>query len=124
MAKYKPGSQFVLTLGKANYGAEDIDPPKSLAYEVVGANVYIAESVIDKLRPWPPAFNGRIRGRNELLMEPTDMTEEEKARLERIKSIPPYVSGAIEKRVDELRTQVANLERELDTHLDFLNGFW
>lgn len=58
----------------------------------------------------------------ELLKEPPDMTDEEKARLEKIKRIDPDVMRLMEKRAEQIREQVMSLEKERDAIMDFLNG--
>lgn len=50
------------------------------------------------------------------------LTDDEKARLRRIKAIPRPVFDAALARVEDLRGQVIALEAEMDEIIDYLNG--
>lgn len=58
----------------------------------------------------------------ELLKEPPDMTDEEKARLEKIKKIDPAIFRLMQEKVEAIKKQIMALEKERDAIIDYLNG--
>lgn len=58
----------------------------------------------------------------ELLAEPDDMTEVDRRRLVKIKTIPKDVVTACEERIRRFRDYVMAAEAESDRLKDFLNG--
>ena len=57
-----------------------------------------------------------------MLQQPEDMTEEEKERLRRIQAIPEVARKVLQKEVNRLLDEMMELEKQLDTLVNYLNG--
>lgn len=57
-------------------------------------------------------------------LDPSELTTEEKSRLERARHIPEAVRNVLLERVRQIDKQVLELEAEGDQIKDFLQGFW
>ena len=57
-----------------------------------------------------------------LLQQPEDMKEDEKERFKRIQSIPEVVRKVLQKEVNRLLDEMMELEKQLDTLVNYLNG--
>lgn len=56
-------------------------------------------------------------------MDPKELTEDERKRLERYRKIPEPVLNCLNKRIDEITTLVAELEAERDALIDYAEGW-
>ncbi len=65
--------------------------------------------------------NRTYRTGDVLLQQPEDMTEE-KERLRRIQAIPEVARKVLQKEVNRLVDEMMELEKQLDTLVDYLNG--
>ena len=66
--------------------------------------------------------NRTYRTGDVLLQQPEDMTEEEKERLRRIQAIPEVARKVLQKEVNRLIDKMMELEKQLDTLVNYLNG--
>jgi len=66
--------------------------------------------------------NRTYRTGDVLLQQPEDMTEEEKERLRRIQAIPEVARKVLQKEVNRLVDEMMELEKQLDTLVNYLNG--
>ena len=66
--------------------------------------------------------NRTYRTGDVLLRQPEDMTEDEKERLKRIQAIPEVARKVLQKEVNRLVDEMMELEKQLDTLVDYLNG--
>ncbi len=66
--------------------------------------------------------NRTYRTGDMLLQQPEDMTEEEKERLRRIQAIPEVARKVLQKEVNRLIDKMMELEKQLDTLVNYLNG--
>ena len=66
-----------------------------------------------------------IKSYAEIKYTPEDKrTEDEKIRFLRGSMIPDIVRKILEEKAEDLRGKIMELEKERDTIIDFLNGFW
>ena len=83
-----------------------------------------SESIaVDERKPRPVyEIKKNNRPRDVLLQQPEDMTEDEKERFKRIQSIPEVVRKVLQKEVNRLLDEMMELEKQLDTLVNYLNG--
>lgn len=77
---------------------------------------------IEKERLPLSEYNMTYRTGDVLLQQPEDMTEDEKERFKRIQSIPEVVRKVLQKEVNRLLDEMMELEKQLDTLVNYLNG--
>lgn len=67
-------------------------------------------------------YNMTYRTGDVLLQQPEDMTEDEKERFKRIQTIPEVARKVIQKEINRLVDEMMELEQQLDTLVNYLNG--
>lgn len=83
-----------------------------------------SESITEGEKELPPLseYNMTYRTGDVLLQQPADMTEEEKERFKRIQAIPEVARKVLQKEVNRLVDEMMELEKQLDTLVNYLNG--
>lgn len=132
MSKYEVGDKFIIEIAQKYHVRptedrnkdEDIIPDATL-YRIKGFKAAVWDaSGLDRLEKCAalPEPMKLYRPYWMLLEEPSDMTEKERERLKRIKTIPDSVRVTVEEKINNLRSKVMGLEADIDSMIEFLNG--